>query len=297
MSDVTAAPRTPQPSAMLELLKPVTWFAPIWAFSCGIVSTGLGGEGRWHIVIAGLLVAGPLVCGTSQAINDWYDRHVDAINEPHRPIPSGRIPGEWGFWIACLWTCVSLAVATILGPWGFAATVLGLVLAWMYSAPPFRLKRDGWLGGTACAACYEGLPWITGAAVMSAGAPDGRVLAMAGLYSFGAIGIMTLNDFKAVEGDRRTGILSLPVRYGEDRAAMLACLLMAAPQVVVVALLLVWGAPWHAAAIALSLLAQLVLMKKLLADPKAKAPWYNGTGTTLYVLGMLVTAFALRPDL
>jgi len=294
MSDLTR-PARPALSACLELLKPVTWFAPIWAFSCGIASSGMGGNGRWHIVIAGLLLTGPLVCGTSQAINDWYDRHVDAINEPGRPIPSGRIPGEWGFWIAVFGTALSLAVATILGPWGFAATVLGLVLAWIYSAPPIRLKRDGWLGGAACAACYEGLPWITGAAVMAAGAPDARVLIMAGLYSFGAIGIMTLNDFKAVEGDRRTGINSLPVTMGVERAAQTACALMAAPQVLVVGLLWSWGAPWHAVAIAAALAAQLVLMRTLLANPREKAPWYNGTGTTLYVLGMLVTAFALRP--
>jgi chlorophyll/bacteriochlorophyll a synthase len=287
----------PQLSACLELLKPVTWFAPMWAFSCGVVTSGLGGNGRWHLIVAGLLLTGPLVCGTSQAINDWYDRHVDAINEPNRPIPSGRIPGDWGFRIAVAWTALSLAVATILGPWGFAATVVGLILAWVYSAPPLRLKRDGWLGGTACAACYEGLPWITGAAVMSAGAPDARTLIMAGLYSFGAIGIMTLNDFKAVEGDRRTGINSLPVTLGAERAAQVACALMAAPQVVVVGLLLSWGAPWHAAAIAASLLAQVALMRVLLANPREKAPWYNGTGTTLYVLGMLVTAFALRPVL
>ena len=151
--------------------------------------------------------------------------------------------GNWGFRIAVAWTALSLAVATILGPWGFAATVLGLALAWAYSAPPLRLKRDGWLGGTACAACYEGLPWITGAAVMSAGAPDARVLLMAALYSAGAIGIMTLNDFKAVEGDARTGIKSLPVMLGVERAAQLACALMAAPQVVVVGLLLAGARP------------------------------------------------------
>jgi chlorophyll/bacteriochlorophyll a synthase len=292
---MTATVARPALSACLELLKPVTWFAPIWSFSCGVVSSGVGGNGRWHLIIAGILLTGPLVCGTSQAINDWYDRHVDAINEPHRPIPSGRIPGDWGFRIAVAWTALSLAVATILGPWGFAGTVLGLALAWAYSAPPLRLKRDGWLGGTACAACYEGLPSITGAAVMAAGSPDARVLAMAGLYSFGAIGIMTLNDFKSVEGDRRTGIRSLPVQLGVVRAAQLACVLMAAPQVAVVGLLLAWGAPWHAATIAASLLAQVALMRVLLARPKEKAPWYNGTGTTLYVLGMLVTAFALRP--
>ena len=60
------------------------------------------------------------------------------------------------------------------------------------------------------------------------------MLSMAALYSVGAHGIMTLNDFKSVEGDRRTGIGSLPVQLGVERAAQLACVVMAAPQVVVV---------------------------------------------------------------
>ena len=292
-----AAPRRLEFAACLELLKPITWFAPMWAFSCGVVSSGLGGNGRWTLIIAGLLLTGPLVCGTSQAINDWYDRHVDAINEPNRPIPSGRIPGKWGLYIAIGWTVLSLLVATLLGTWGFLATVVGLALAWAYSAPPVRLKQNGWWGNTACAACYEGLPWITGAAVMSAMAPDSAILLVAALYSLGAHGIMTLNDFKSVEGDQRMGIGSLPVKLGVERAAQVACGVMAVPQVAVVALLFAWGRPIHAAAIAALLAVQLVLMQKLLADPRGKAPWYNGTGTTLYVLGMLVTAFALRPVL
>ena len=103
-----------------------------------------------------MLLAGPLVCGTSQAVNDWFDRHVDAINEPNRPIPSGRIPGRWGFYIALVWTLLSLLVATVLGPWGFAAAVVGLVLAWAYSAPPLRLKQNGWWGNAACGALLRG---------------------------------------------------------------------------------------------------------------------------------------------
>ncbi len=135
-------------------------------------------------VAAGALLAGPLVCGTSQAVNDWFDRHVDAINEPNRPIPSGRIPGRMGLVIAIAWTTISLAVATLLGVWGFLAAVVGLALAWAYSAPPFRLKLNGWWGNSACAACYEGLPWITGAAVMSGLRPTNEVFLLAALYSF-----------------------------------------------------------------------------------------------------------------
>jgi chlorophyll synthase len=285
---------TPRPAAVLELLKPITWFAPMWAFACGIVSSGVSPLSRWTFVLAGVMLAGPFVCATSQAVNDWYDRHVDAINEPNRPIPSGRVPGQWGLYIACAWTLLSLIVAATLGQWVFAAAVLGLLLAWIYSAPPLRLKQNGWWGNSAVALCYEGLPWFTGAAVMAASLPDWRIIALALLYSIGAHGIMTLNDFKSVEGDARMGVASLPVQLGVDAAARLACLVMATPQMVVVGLLVAWGHPLHAAGVGALLIGQFALMRRLLADPRAQAPFYNATGTTLYVLGMLLSAFALR---
>ncbi len=285
----------PQLSAVTELFKPVTWFPPMWAFACGVVASGLPIADRWMVALVGLLLAGPLVCATSQAVNDWFDRDVDAINEPQRPIPSGRMPGRWGIGIAIAWTVVSLLVAVVLGPWGFLAAALGLLLAWMYSAPPTRLKKNGWWGNSACALCYEGLAWITGAAVMTAGAmPELRSIALALLYSTGAHGIMTLNDFKSVRGDREMGIGSLPVRLGIDRAAFVACLIMAAPQVLVIGLLLSWGRPFHAIAIVVLLALQIQMMRRFLAQPIERALWYSGFGVPLYVGGMLISAFALR---
>ena len=285
----------PAPGAVLELLKPVTWFPPMWAFACGAVSSGAVLGGRWALVGLGLLLAGPFVCATSQAVNDWFDRHVDAINEPQRPIPSGRIPGQWGFGIACLWTLLSLGVGLALGPWAFIATATGLALAWAYSAPPLRLKQNGWWGNAACGLCYEGLAWVTGAAVLLGGVvPQGRVLALALLYSAGAHGIMTLNDFKSIEGDRQMGVASLPVQLGVAGAARAACIAMAAPQVIVVALLLYWGQPWHAGAVALALLGQGALMPRFLSDPRKQAIWFSAFGVLLYVTGMMISAFALR---
>ncbi len=284
----------PVPSAVVELLKPITWFPPMWAFGCGVVSSGLPAASRWPVVIAGLLLAGPLVCATSQAVNDWYDREVDAINEPRRPIPSGRIPGRWGYYIAIAWTLLSLIVASVLGPWVLGAAIFGLTLAWIYSAPPVRLKNNGWWGNSACALCYEGLPWFTGAALMAAAAPSWRIIAIAALYSVGAHGIMTLNDFKSIEGDRRMGIESIPVLLGSESAAQFACAVMAAPQVIVIGLLSWWGRPFHAIVVGVSLAVQLVLMERLVKSPRARAPWYNATGVSLYVIGMLVSAFALR---
>jgi chlorophyll synthase len=285
----------PELRVVAELLKPITWFPPMWAFSCGVIASGVAFEGHWFTIIVGILLAGPLVCASSQAVNDWFDRHVDAINEPNRPIPSGRMPGMWGLYIAIIWTCLSLAVAATLGTWGFAAGALGLLLAWAYSAPPLRLKLNGWWGNAACGLCYEGLAWVTGAAVMAGGSmPDARSLLLAGLYSAGAHGIMTLNDFKAVEGDRVMGVRSLPVQLGVQRAAQVACFVMMVPQAVVLFLLLTWGANGQAIAVGCLMMGQAVLMARFLKDPIKQALFYSGFGVPLFVCGMMVSAFALR---
>lgn len=284
----------PDPAAALRLLKPITWFPPMWAFVCGAVSSSVSPDGHWALLLLGVLLAGPVVCGMSQAANDWCDRHVDAINEPDRPIPSGRVPAPWGLGIALAMSALALAIAVLLGPWGFGATVVAVLCAWAYSAEPVRLKRSGWLGPGLVGLCYEGLPWFTGAAVLVSGAPSWQIVLVALLYAVGAHGIMTLNDFKALAGDRATGVHSLPVVLGPERAARVACVMMAAPQTAVIVALSAWGRPLHALAILGLLLLQVLAMRVLLRDPKGKAPWYNATGVTLYVAGMMVAAFALR---
>lgn len=282
-----------RPRDLLEFAKPVTWFPPMWAYLCGAVASGQATAAGWPKLLLGVVLAGPLVCGTSQMINDWCDRHVDAINEPHRVIPSGRIPGRWGLWLAWVAATISLLVSALLGPVGFAATGIALVLAWMYSARPFRLKENGWWGNLACGASYEGLAWVTGAAVAVGGAlPATGSLLLALCFSVGAHGIMTLNDFKALDGDRVAGVGSLPVRLGPARAARVACGTMLVAQLAALVLVASWGRPWHTAVYGLLIAMQVPLMQTLLRDPKGRAPWYNQTGVMLFVLGMLLSAFA-----
>ncbi|MCD0418944.1 chlorophyll synthase ChlG [Rubrivivax sp. JA1024] len=283
----------PAPSAVLEVLHPITWFPPMWAFGCGVVSAGVPISSRWLEVIAGIVLCGPLLVATSQVVNDWFDRDVDAINEPNRPIPSGRIPGRWGLYLSFLWTAASLLLASLLGAWVFGAAVLGLVLAWMYSMPPFRLKQNGWLGNAACAITYEGFAWFTGAAVMLGGLPPWWIVALALLYSAGAHGIMTLNDFKSIEGDIKTGVGSLPVKLGVDNAARVLCAVMAIPQVIVVALLLSWDRPIQAGIVGFVLAVQLALMVRFLRSPVERATWFSGLGVALYVSGMMASAVAV----
>jgi chlorophyll synthase len=283
----------PAAADVLELSKPITWFPPMWAFGCGVLASGQPVAGKVLLLVAGVALTGPLVCGTSQMVNDWFDRHVDAINEPARPIPSGRIAGQWGLALACLGTLFSLALAATMGSIVLVATAAALLSAWAYSAPPLRLKRSGLWGPLAVGLSYESLSWLTGSVVLLGHLPSLPNLQVLLFYGLGAWGIMTLNDFKAVEGDRATGIRSLPAEVGVRPAVLLACSAMAAAQVAVVLVLLGQGLTKTALVIGGSLLLQLACMNRLSRDPKTLAPWYNGTGVTLYVLGMAAAAIGL----
>jgi chlorophyll synthase len=274
-ADISAEPRgvpSDRGHGALELLKPITWFPPMWAFMCGAVSSGVSLAEQPWLLPAGVLLVGPLVCGGSQIVNDWFDRHVDAINEPDRPIPSGRVPGRWGFYYAVTWS----------------------LLAWPSAAPrALGARRDAArpvprLGLQRPAAAFQAKrlvrqprrrPQLRGAGLglrrrraarRRPAAAAGALLAL--LYSLGAHGIMTLNDFKAIEGDLEIGVRSLPAQLRPDRAARLACVVMAVPQVLVIALLLYWGKPLHAAAVGLSLGCRLLAMRRLLTDPRASRP-------------------------
>ena len=296
MSDSAISPKTARWPALpdiVKLTKPVTWFPPMWAFMCGVVSSGISIPDNWIFLVVGIALTGPIVCGTSQVINDWCDRHVDAINEPDRPIPSGRVPGRWPVAIALAGSALSLAVAAALGIWVLLATCVALFFGWAYSSPPFRFKRSGWIGPLVCALSYEGLSWFTGASVMVGGLPATNIIVVLLLYSLGAHGIMTLNDFKAVEGDRAMGLRSLPVTMGVRNAALLACATMAIAQIAVIALLAIENYRLSAIIVSLFLLVQIGLMARLVTDPRKYAPWYNATGISLYVFGMLAAALGL----
>jgi chlorophyll/bacteriochlorophyll a synthase len=169
------------------------------------------------------LMSGPLLTGYTQTINDYYDREIDAINEPYRPIPSGRISEN---------EVVAQFTLLLLGGIGVAYTldtatghefpivtvlaIFGSLISYIYSAPPLKLKQSGWIGNYALGSSYIALPWWAGQAVFGELSADVMVLTV--LYSLAGLGIAIVNDFKSIEGDRAMGLQSLPVAFGVDTA-------------------------------------------------------------------------------
>ena len=279
--------------SLLELIKPVTWFPPMWAFLCGVVSVGALNSNNTILILSGLLLAGPLVCGMSQAVNDWCDRHVDAINQPERPIPSGRVSAGWGFFTGIIMSATSIIFAYYLGSLIFFATIIGVLAAWLYSLEPIRLKRSAIFGPGVVAICYEGLPWFTGAAIFTISLPNKEVLIVLSLYALGAHGIMTMNAFKATKGDKLLGINSLPVILGRKPATLVACLIMLFPQLIVMSLFYFWESLILAITLAVCILLQSLSMIFLIRDPEKNTPFFNMTGVLLYIAGMMLSANGL----
>ncbi len=284
-----------KPGAIPQLMKPVTWFPPMWAFTCGVVSTGESISDTWWILLKGLLLAGPLLCAMSQTMNDYFDREVDAINEPQRPIPSGLISKQASWLVTFSLIIIGFIVAWSIHPYVMYISFVGVLMSHAYSGPPLRAKQNGWFGNLIVGFAYEGVPWLTGSFAITQGYPSGETIAMAIIFSLGAHGIMTLNDFKSVIGDKIKGVKSIPVQIGEKKAAILAALIMNLAQMSAIGIL-IYKSEWEFTIAAGLLLAiQLPMQRTLVKDPHGKAIWYNSFGTLLYVLSMMICAFGIRP--
>ena len=276
------------------LMKPVTWFAPAWAYMCGTVASNgahwtLADMGR---IALGTLLAGPILCGLSQVVNDYCDREVDALNEPNRLIPSGQVSTRQVFITIGVLAVLSIGLALALGQSVALLTGLGMFLALVYSVHPIRAKRNGWIGNALVAIAYEGLPWLAGHVTFSSLTLVSVLIAL--LYSVGAHGIMTINDFKSMDGDRVSGIRTIPVLHGAWGASWLAVITMNLAQLFVIMMFAAWQRWVIAAIIAALFVAQLPLQRKFIQDPRGRAVFYNASGTTLFVWGMLAAAIGIR---
>ena len=284
----------------LQLMEPVTWIPLIWGVVCGAAASG---NYQWkldHLAasVACMVMSGPLLAGFTQTINDYYDREIDAINEPYRPIPSGAIPlnqVKLQIWLLLL---AGLGVAYGLDLWAdhttpvvFLLALGGSLVSYIYSAPPLKLKQNGWLGNYALGASYIALPWWAGQALFGQLTWATALLTLA--YSLAGLGIAVVNDFKSVEGDRALGLQSLPVVFGIQRASWISAGMIDVFQLLMVAVLIAIGQHFAAVLLVLLVVPQITFQDIwLLRDPVEYDVKYQAIAQPFLVLGMLVTALA-----
>merc|ERR1712070_872218 len=206
--------------------------------------------------------------------NDWFDRELDAINEPYRPIPSGAISeGEVYFQI----------VALLIG---------GLGLAW---------NLDGWANNdwpvitflAALGSSDIALPWWCGRAMFNAASITPQEVVLTVLYSIAGLGIAIVNDFKSIEGDRELGMNSLPVAFGIEKAKWICVGSIDLTQLGVAAYLAAIGETMYAAILFGLVLPQMYAQLSFIEDPVANDVKYQAAAQPFLVFGILTTALAV----
>ena len=284
---------------LIRFLKPVTWIPVIWSFLCGAVSSGAFG---WQDFLGikfllGILLTGPLASGTCQMLNDYFDRDLDEINEPWRPIPGGEISLRNATILIAVWSLLSVVVGYLIHPLIALYVVIGIINAHLYSANPIKLKKRLWAGNIIVAVSYLVIPWIAGEIAYN---PEFTLqslspsLVVAALFTISSTGTMTINDFKSVDGDRQIGVRTLPVAFGDRNAAIIAAVLINAGQLMAAVYMLMLGQPAFAAIVALLIIPQFYLQFDLVRSPKTMDVRYNAIAQNFLVAGMLVCALAIK---
>ena len=246
-----------------------------------------------------MLMSGPLLAGYTQTINDFFDREIDAINEPNRPIPSGAISIKqvkiqiWVLLILGLIVAYSLDIyAHHSFPSVFLLALGGSFISYIYSAPPLKLKQNGWLGNYALGASYIALPWWAGQALFGKLTIITALLTLA--YSLSGLGIAVINDFKSVEGDSKLGLNSLPVIFGIKNASRISAGLIDIFQLAMVGVLIIIGQHLASVILVLLVIPQITFQEMwLLRDPLKYDVEYQASAQPFLITGMLVTALAI----
>lgn len=261
--------------AHIELADPVTWISPSIVCLCGAIASGQAigfqwtSPRHWALALLGALMTGPLGTGFSQSINDYYDREIDAINDPGRPIPAGLLTlGEarlnWLF-LGSATFLVSLLFGNPLIP---VLALLGLLLSVVYSMPPIKLKKHFWLGPPAVGLGYVSMSWLAGHLIFAPLTWESAVVAW--INGALAAGLLFLNDIKSVEGDRLHGLQSLAVAIGVKRTLVVAYLTINLSEALLMLLAILWGQYWVAAFMLLAIIVPIYNQVKLYQEPSQK---------------------------
>ncbi len=281
MGDMITTPEQQVPLAKrirahIQLADPITWISPAMICVCGaIASSGQANafqweNGRhWGLALLGALMIGPLGTGFSQSINDYYDRDIDAINDPSRPIPAGLVSlaGARMNWL--ILGTSSFLISLLFGnPIITSLAVFGIILSVIYSVPPIKLKKHYWLGPPAVGVGYVSISWMAGHLIF---APITWQSIMAACINGGlTAGLLLLNDIKSVEGDRQHGLQSLAVAIGVKKTLIVAYGVINGFEALLMVLAITWGSYWVAAFIFFALMAPIYSQIKLYREPNHK---------------------------
>ncbi|MCG8341795.1 MAG: UbiA family prenyltransferase [Chlorobiales bacterium] len=265
--------------AHLELLDPVTWISAFPCLAGGVMASGAmhSSVHDYLLLFALFVIWGPLGIGFSQSVNDYFDLELDKVNEPTRPIPSGRLTEKEAIWN---WSIV-LITAIFVGAWigiyiggqrGLIFTTclfIALIFGYIYSAPPLKLKKNILFSAPAVGLCYGFVTYLSANALFSEIRPE--VIGLAGLNFFMAVALIIMNDFKSEDGDAKGGMKSLTVMIGSRNTFLVAFIIIDLVFAVFALLAWIWDFQILVYIILVSLAVNVFIQIPIYRDPKTGA--------------------------
>src|SRR3989337_1865267 len=204
---------------LVRLMRPINCVMMGFAVFVGaVLANPQFSNAEWLNVLYGF-VTGFMLTAASMTINDYYDRAIDSINEPFRPIPSGSVtPRE------------ALAFVFVLSTIGFVFAYLTSVLCLLVAVISWIIvvtyvtvgKRSGLPGNFLVSTCVA-IPFVYGSITVLSQVQL-NVLLFSLMAFLSNTGREITKGIVDVKGDEAEGIKTLAVRYGERNAAFAAAL-------------------------------------------------------------------------
>jgi len=200
-----------------RLMRPVNCFMMGFAVIVGAALASLSALISSLPNLAYGFATGFMLTAASMAINDYYDREIDAVNEPNRPIPSGAVKPKEALAFASVLTAIGFSTAYLTSIFCLLTAVIAWSLFVTYTTVG---KRSGLPGNFLVSTCVT-IPFIYGSIAIVAGVRL-NVLLFASMAFLSNTGREITKGIVDVKGDMTANVKTMAVRYGEKRAAIAA---------------------------------------------------------------------------
>jgi len=205
-----------KPSGFLRIIRPLNCLMMGFAV---IVGASLVSTLDFSINLLLGFVTSFTLTGASMAINDYYDREIDAINEPNRPIPSGAVSPKEALSFAAVLSLVGFAAALMTN----ISCLIVAVITWMiFVTYTTKGKRTGLPGNLLVSTCVV-IPFIYGGFVVEN--LELSVILFAAMAFLSNTGREVTKGIVDVEGDKSQNIKTIALLFRERTAAVLSSIL------------------------------------------------------------------------
>jgi geranylgeranylglycerol-phosphate geranylgeranyltransferase len=153
----------------------------------------------------------------SMVINDYFDREIDAINEPHRPIPQGEITPKEALIFALILSIIGFAASLLTNP---PNTPIIATIAYIISITYITKGKGTGLPGNFLVSASVVIPFIYGG--FTVGNVETSIFLFAAIAFLSNTGREITKGIVDVKGDKSHKIKTIAVSYGEKTAAATA---------------------------------------------------------------------------